>query len=103
MNKEITVQDLKARLDNNEELLIIDVREEWEYEEFNIGARLIPLTQLLTNLSQFEDQKESEIIIHCKSGGRSAQAQQFMIQQGFKNVVNVIGGMAAWQEMAQNT
>ncbi|MBI1305873.1 MAG: rhodanese-like domain-containing protein [Bacteroidetes bacterium] len=96
---EITVTELKERLDKGEKLNIIDVREPWEYEEFNINARLIPLGELQANIDDLDEWKDQEVIVHCKSGGRSAAACDYMTSQGFTNVKNLRGGMLAWQEM----
>ncbi|MBP6385371.1 MAG: rhodanese-like domain-containing protein [Pseudarcicella sp.] len=95
---DISVQELKQRMDANEKLYIIDVREENEYEEFNIGARLIPLGELSDSLDDLEELKEQEIIIHCRSGARSARAQEYLESLGFDNVRNLVGGMLAWQK-----
>ena len=94
---DITVQELKQRMDSGEELNIIDVREQWEYDEFNINAKHIPLGDLQAALSSLEDWKDQEVIVHCKSGGRSAAACDFMSKMGFSNVRNLEGGMLAWQ------
>ncbi len=96
--QDITVEELKKRMDSQEQLNIIDVREEWEYEEFNIGAKLIPLNTLPENIDELSDLKDKEVILHCKSGGRSARAKAYMEQHGFKNVRNLVGGMMKWQE-----
>ena len=93
---DIEVSELKERMDKNEALNIIDVREIWEYEEANIGAKNVPLATLPHQLDDFEDWKEKEVIVHCKSGRRSAQAQQFMEQNGFENVRNLVGGIDAY-------
>ena len=94
----ISVQELKARLDAGDtNFVFLDVREPHEYAEFNLGATLIPLgtipTAVATELDGLQDQ---EIIIHCRSGMRSGQAQQFLMQMGYKNVYNVTGGVLAW-------
>ncbi len=94
---DITVEELKERKDNKENLIVIDVREEWEYDEFNIGGKLIPLATLPSGLEVYTKNKNDEIIIHCKSGKRSASAQAYMKQQGFTNVRNLIGGVEAWK------
>ncbi len=94
---DISVQELKQRMDNGEKLNIIDVREPYEYEEFNIGAKLIPLGTLLTAIDDLEDLKNEEIIIHCRSGARSGNAQAYLQSVGFTNVRNLIGGMMEWQ------
>lgn len=95
--QDITVDELKQKLDNKEDFLLIDVREEWEYQEFNIGARLIPLGNLQGTIDDLDDWMEKEVVIHCKSGGRSAAAKSFMEKQGFTKVRNLLGGMMEWQ------
>ncbi|HAP02254.1 MAG TPA: NADH oxidase [Bacteroidetes bacterium] len=95
--EDISVDELKERKDKNEPLIVIDVREEWEYEEFNIGAKLIPLATLPDAIAELATHKHDEIIIHCKSGKRSANAQAFLKQNGFTNVRNLTGGMEAWK------
>ncbi len=96
---DISVQDLKARLDAGEEFNFLDVREEYEYEEDNLGALLIPLGELPDRLEEIEDWKEQEVIVHCRSGARSGKAQAFLQAQGFKNVRNVLGGILAYNEL----
>lgn len=93
---DIQVDELKRRLEAGEKLNLIDVREKWEYDEKNIGARLIPLNTIPLNVKELEPLKEEEVIIHCKSGRRSANAQKFLQQQGFKNVRNLEGGIDAY-------
>ncbi len=94
---EITVQELKQRLDAGEKIHIIDVREPWENEEFNINGRLIPLGDLQGTIDDLDDIQNEEIIVHCRSGQRSAAAVDYMTKQGFTNVKNLAGGMLAWQ------
>ncbi|PCJ66534.1 MAG: NADH oxidase [Bacteroidetes bacterium] len=94
---DITVEELKQKLDNKEDFLLIDVREDWEYQDFNIGAKLIPLGTIQGSIDELDDWTDKEVVIHCKSGGRSAAAKDFMIKQGFKNVRNLLGGMIEWQ------
>jgi rhodanese-related sulfurtransferase len=93
----IDVTELKSRMDAGENLNILDVRETWEYEEFNIGAKLIPLGDLPGRLEELEDWKDEEVIVHCRSGARSASAQAFLASQGFSNVRNLLGGILDWQ------
>ena len=85
-------------MSKSESLNIIDVREDWEYEEFNIGARLIPLATLPTKLDELASLKNDEIIVHCRTGNRSGQAKMYLESQGFTNVRNLIGGMVAYQQ-----
>ena len=95
----ISVEELKARLDSGEKLNFIDCREPHEYEQVNLGARLIPLGKFqMMDLDELEDLKEEEIIIHCRSGKRSAMACMILDQMGFKNTVNVEGGILDWTE-----
>jgi rhodanese-related sulfurtransferase len=96
--EDITVTELFNRISNGEQLHIIDVREQFEYNEFNIGAELIPLGTLPDHLQDLNKWKNEEIIIHCKSGMRSANAKAFLAMNGFAKVRNVIGGMLAWQQ-----
>jgi rhodanese-related sulfurtransferase len=97
--KSITVEQLKARMDAGEKLHIIDVREPNEYQEFNIGAQLVPLGKIQSmQADELDDLKNEEVILHCRSGKRSAMAAQFLETMGFTNTVNVEGGMLAWQE-----
>jgi rhodanese-related sulfurtransferase len=95
----ITVEELKKRLDAGEELHIIDVREPHENAEFNIGGVLIPLGKIQSmQIDEIEDLKEKEVILYCRSGNRSGQACMFLDAMGFKNTKNLVGGMLAWQE-----
>ena len=96
MNEDISCQEVKMRLENGEHFHFIDVREEWEYEESNIGARLIPLGDLPTRLGEIESIKNEEVVVHCKSGGRAGQAKKFLISKGFTNVRNMVGGITAY-------
>lgn len=97
--KNITVEELKAKLDSGGKVNLIDCREPHEYEEANIGARLIPLGKFQTmQLEEIEDLQDEEVIVHCRSGKRSAMACQILDQMGFTNTYNVEGGILAWQE-----
>ena len=93
---DISVEELKERIDKGEALNLIDVREQWEFDEANIGAKLIPLQTLPNRLAELEPLKDQEILIHCRSGKRSDSAKKFLEQNGYKNVRNVIGGIEAY-------
>ncbi len=99
--EDITVSELKERLDRREKFHFIDVREEWEYEEDNLGADNIPLGELAHQLSQLEKIKDEEIVIHCRSGARSGNAKKFMEMNGFTQVRNVLGGILAFRALAE--
>jgi rhodanese-related sulfurtransferase len=93
----ITVTELKERLDAGEELHILDVREPHEYAEFNIGAQLIPLGKIQQmDIDEIEDLRLKEVIIHCRSGVRSMTACMMLEQMGFTNTKNVTGGILAY-------
>ena len=93
---EITVEQLKTKLDRGDDLFILDVREPYEYEIVNIGAYLIPLGELPKRIGELDPSKE--IVVHCKSGGRSARAAEFLRKNGFKSVKNLVGGIDVWAE-----
>ena len=98
----ITVQELKRKLDLGEKLTLIDVREPWEYNIAKIeGAQLIPLGSLGTEFKKLDP--DAEIVIHCHMGMRSMDATQFLLQQGFKNVKNLTGGINAWSMQVDPT
>ncbi|MFY0606926.1 MAG: rhodanese-like domain-containing protein [Cyclobacteriaceae bacterium] len=94
---DITPQELLKRSSEGEDLLIIDVREDWEYEEFNINAQHIPLHSLPHSINSLIDWQHSEIIVHCKSGTRSSQAKKLLLKNGFSNVRSLLGGIEAYQ------
>ena len=95
----ISVQELKARLDAGEKINIVDVREPHEHAEFNIGGTLIPLGKIQTmQVDELEDLKNEEIVLYCRSGNRSGQACLILDTLGFTNTKNLTGGMVAWQE-----
>ncbi len=97
---DISVKDLKARLDaGDQNFVLIDVREPGEHEAFNIGGELIPVGTIAGAVGDLEDHKDKEVIVYCRSGARSGMAQGFLQQAGFKNVRNLTGGMMAWQAM----
>ncbi|MEA5140817.1 rhodanese-like domain-containing protein [Arcicella rigui] len=96
---DISVEELKAKLDKGETFNFLDVREEYEYEEQNLGAKLIPLGELPDRLDEIEAWKDEEVIVHCRSGARSGKAKAFLTAQGFSNVRNVLGGILAFNEL----
>jgi sulfur-carrier protein adenylyltransferase/sulfurtransferase len=93
----IDVMEVKRKLDRGDDFLLIDVREPHEYQIARIpGARLIPLGELPKRLQEFDP--NAEIVMQCKSGARSQRAVDFMKQNGFKNVLNMTGGITAWSD-----
>jgi adenylyltransferase/sulfurtransferase len=93
---EITPLDLKARLDRGDDLYILDVREPHEYQICNIGGHLIPLGELSQRAAELDSSKE--IVAHCRSGKRSAEAVDFLRKAGFKKIWNLKGGILAWSD-----
>ncbi len=93
---EITPRELKAKLDKGEDVYVLDVREPHEYQICNIGGHLIPLGELPQRVHELESSKE--IVAHCKSGKRSAQAVEFLQKAGFRKIQNLKGGILAWSD-----
>ncbi len=99
----ITAEELKARLDKGETPHLLDVREDHERADFNIGGTHLPLGKIQTmQFDDIEDWKDDEVIVYCRSGNRSGMASLFMEQVGFKNPVNLVGGMLDWQQKFGN-
>ena len=94
--KEISVQELKDKLDAGEDFQLIDVREDFEYETSNIGGLLIPLGGILIETDKIA--KDKPVVVMCRSGKRSAAAIMQLEQQGFTNLSNLQGGMLAWAQ-----
>ena len=93
---EIQPEELKRRLAAGEDIYILDVREPHEYQICNIGGHLIPLGDLPKRVSELDSSRE--IVVHCKMGGRSAKAVDFLRQAGFTRVHNLAGGIQAWSD-----
>ena len=95
----ITVQELKTKMDNKENIVLVDVREIHEHEEFNIGGHLIPVGSLPQMIPDLDIPQQSEIVVYCRSGNRSLMGQYLLKEAGFEDVYNLEGGMLAWREM----
>lgn len=95
----ISVTELKSRIDAGENINLIDVREPFENADFNIGGMLIPLGKIQTmQVDDIDNLKDEEVILYCRSGNRSGQACLTLDTLGFKNTKNLSGGMLAWEE-----
>ena len=92
----IEVEEFKRRLDAGEDIYVLDVREPHEYQICNIHGHLIPLGDLPKRVHELDS--SLEIVVHCKSGARSAKAVDFLRQSGFKRVTNLTGGILAWAD-----
>jgi molybdopterin/thiamine biosynthesis adenylyltransferase/rhodanese-related sulfurtransferase len=93
---EITAREVKARLDHGDDLFILDVREPHEYQICNLNGKLIPLGELPRRAHELDSSRE--MVVHCRSGKRSAEAIQFLQKAGFKKLWNLKGGVLAWAD-----
>lgn len=99
--KEITVQELKEMMDAKSDFQLIDVREDMEFEHCNIGGQLIPMGTIMDHLDEIATDKK--VILHCKSGRRSATVIQILESKGFTNLYNLQGGILAWSDQIDPT
>jgi len=100
--KEITVQELKSKLDNGTDLQLIDVRESNERAFTNIGGEHISMGTIIQNLDKIS--KDKDVIIYCRSGSRSAQVVKFLeMNHGFNNLYNLKGGILAWADQIDSS
>ena len=95
--KEVTVEELKQMLDANDDIQVIDVREPADFQAGNINGELIPLATVPQNVDKIS--KDKKVIVHCRSGKRSANAIMFLENNhGYTNLYNLTGGILAWKE-----
>jgi adenylyltransferase/sulfurtransferase len=90
----ITVRELKARLDSGERIFLLDVREPHEAEISSIGAVLIPKDVVRQRLNEIP--RDLPVVVHCRSGVRSADVVRWLEDEGYQNAVNLAGGINAW-------
>lgn len=98
---QMSVKELRQRLDQGDDLYVLDVREPWEYEVANIGGHLIPLNDLPRRVAELNP--DQEIVVQCKSGGRSQRAAEFLARNGFEKIHNLAGGILAWSSEVDPT
>lgn len=91
---EISVEDLKKKLDGGEKVVLVDVREQSEYNFANLGGKLIPLGELQRRHGEID--KNADLVVYCHRGSRSQRAVEFLYEQGFSHVKNLVGGIDAW-------
>lgn len=94
--EEITVEELKKKIDNGEDFQLIDVRETFEYEVSNLGGENIPLSGIMIESDKIATDKP--VIVQCRSGKRSAAAIMQLQTLGFDNLYNLEGGILAWKD-----
>ncbi len=93
--KEITVKELKQLIDDKKDFQLIDVREQHEFDEANLNGELIPMGDVLSNVDKIN--KDKQVIVHCRSGKRSATVIGALeSQHGFTNLYNLQGGILAY-------
>jgi len=91
---QISVEQLKERLDRGEKIVLLDVREPWEFKRANLGGKLIPMGEIPNRLGELD--KSSEIIVYCHHGNRSRRVVEYLYGNGFTKVKNMVGGIEAW-------
>ena len=91
---QLSVKELKQRIDAGEDVFILDVREPFEYQIANLGGTLIPMNDVPRRLAEID--RDREIVVQCKMGGRSQRVAEFLAQSGYPKVVNLSGGITAW-------
>lgn len=97
---DITVQELKERIDKGEPITLIDVREPYEHDEFNIGGQNLPLAEIMEWSDELNLSADAEIVLYCRSGNRSAMAKSVLTSKGYTAARNLLGGVVAWKEIA---
>ncbi len=98
----ISVQELKERLEANDDFHLLDVRQPEEHAAQRVqDGHLIPLGELMDRKSELEEYREKEIVVYCRSGNRSGQAVEYLRHLGF-NATNVKGGILAWQALQES-
>jgi sulfur-carrier protein adenylyltransferase/sulfurtransferase len=93
---QLSVQELKRRLDAGEDVQLIDVREPYEYQIAQIGGKLIPQNEVPQRLAEID--RNREVVVHCRSGARSQRIAEFLAQNGYPQVANLAGGILAWSD-----
>jgi adenylyltransferase/sulfurtransferase len=94
---EITPQEVKRMMDENQPFVLIDVREPREFQRCRIaGSRLIPLAEVPKRIHELDSSQE--VVVHCRSGQRSAKAVEWLIKAGFRKIHNLKGGILAWSD-----
>lgn len=93
---QLSVKELKKRLDAGEDVFVLDVREPYEYQIAQIGGKLIPQNDVPQRLGEIP--RDREIVVHCRSGARSQKIAEFLKQSGYTQAVNLAGGILAWSD-----
>ncbi len=101
---EIDCKIVKSKLDTSDELLLLDCREQREWDHVHIeGATLLPMSEIQNRVSELDDYRDGEVIVYCHHGGRSLQVAMWLKQQGFSNVLNMTGGIDVWAQQVDTS
>jgi rhodanese-related sulfurtransferase len=92
----ISAQELKDKMDTSEDFLLLDVRQQDEYDFVNLDGTLIPLGQLSQRITEIDAYKDKDVVVMCRTGSRSGQAARILVREGFQNVYNLSGGITGW-------
>lgn len=95
---DISVEELHERLQKQENIRLLDVREELEFHTFNIGGENIPLGKLPAALEDLDWDTEAEVVVICQRGLRSETGCRILAMAGFSNISNLTGGLLAWRK-----
>jgi adenylyltransferase/sulfurtransferase len=93
---QLSVKELKQRIDDGIDVQLIDVREPYEYQIAQIGGKFIPQNEVPNRLAEID--RGREVVVHCRSGVRSQRIAEYLKQAGYPNVVNLAGGILAWSD-----
>jgi adenylyltransferase/sulfurtransferase len=93
--QQLSAEELRHRMQTGQLFILIDVREDWEREDYNIGGLHIPLGELMARIDELP--REGDVILYCEKGIRSVLAIQRLEGMGFHNLINLSGGMKAWK------
>ena len=95
--KTISREDLKKLMESNKPIRLLDIREDWERDEFNIGGDHISMYDIPKKLEYFNDLGDEDVILYCRSGNRSSMMQKWLKYEGIQNTINLIGGIKNWE------
>jgi rhodanese-related sulfurtransferase len=100
MMRQLTTQQLKNWIEENKDFALIDIRENWERETYNIGGEHIPMGDIMSRLNEIP--KDKDVVIYCEKGIRSVISIQRLENHGFHNLYNLNGGINAWKDELNN-
>lgn len=97
---EVDCQTVKLKIDNGEEFLFLDCREQNEYDLVHIeGTKLLPMSEIQDRVRELDEHRGGEVVVYCHHGGRSLQVAGWLTQQGFQNAKSLAGGIDLWAQV----